>query len=390
LLWVFWFCIGLLSWHYLGYPIFLYLLAQFSPSDSLSYASGPEPSVSIIIIAHNEEDTIAERIRNCIALDYPRERQDILVASDGSTDRTVEVVRQLALSHVAAFDSGQRCKAQTRNWAVEQVQGEIVCFTDADTRYEEDCLRKLVRHYADPSVGCVGGELISGSFTEDGVGEAQGLYWKYEYLVRRLQSDAGLLAKVSGANMSMRRDLYHPVPATMDIDQLAGPMTIMQGYRVVHDSEAIALEEFPTHAAGEYKARVRLTIRALTALWHCRQLMNIFRYPLIAVSEFSGRVLRYAVPLLLILVFSSNIFLLPASFYILLLLPQVLFYLFAVMGMVAELLSWPKFRGLTLPFSFCLAETGMLVGVLLFLLGRRITYYHAPGPDDPSIPPAKG
>lgn len=372
---LFWTFTGLILWHFLGYGLTLMFLATFKPRTS-RVAQGPLPMVSIIIPAYNEEKVIAKRIENCLALDYPRERMEVVVGSDGSTDKTVEIAKTYESQGVRVLDfPTNRGRSQVHNDCVKAARGEIIFFTDADTEYKPDCIRKMVRHYADPKVGCVGGELRSGSFKEGAIGGGQGLYWKWEYALRRWQSRLGVLTKVSGANMSMRRDLYHPLPEDVDIDQAAGPMVILQGYRVVHEPAAIAYEEFPTGLRGELSTRRRLTIRALTALWRYRTLLNPLRHPWLAFHLVSYRLLRYLIPFLLIGVLASNALLMDnGQLYQAILGLQGFFYLLAMLGFFLErtkrsfwLFSWP--------FAFCWFNLGILAGTLEFLLGRRIRAY---------------
>ncbi len=372
---LFWTFVGLLFWHYLGYGFFLAILSRLK-RHAPSPASKQCPKVSIIIPVYNEEKVIARRIENCLSLDYPKEKLEILIGSDGSTDDTVEIARKFESQGVRVFAFPvNRGRSQVHNDCVKAATGEIICFTDADTLYKPDCIKKLVRHYADPKVGCVGGELRSRSFKEGAVGRGQGLYWKWEYTLRRWQSKLGVLTKVSGANMSMRKELYKPLPPDIDIDQAAGPMVLLQGYRVVHDPEAIAYEKFPTSLRGELATRRRLTIRALTALWRYRELLNPFKHPWIAFHLFSYRVLRYFIPFLLIGALVTNGLLLGAGwFYILTFSLQVLGYLLALMGFLFEK-AGRKFWLFSWPFAFLWFNLGIFIGTLEFLCGKRIHAY---------------
>jgi len=372
---LFWTLAGLIFWHYLGYGLFLFLAVSYKRRPS---SPEPEdwPKASIIIAAYNEEARIARRIENCLALDYPKDRLEIIVGSDGSTDKTVEIARRYGAQGVKVLDfPTNRGRSQVHNDCVKEASGEIFCFTDADTLYEPDCIKELVSHYADPKVGCVGGELLSSSFEEGALGSGQGIYWRWEYALRRWQSRLGVLTKVSGANMSMRKELYRPLPSDIDIDQAAGPMVILQGYRVVHEPEAIAYEEFPTSLAGELFTRRRLTIRALTALWRYRELLNPFKHPWIAFHLASYRLLRYLTPFLLLGVFILNGFLVRQSWlYGVLFGLQVLFCLLALLGFFWER-NGRRFCLFSWPLAFVWFNLGILMGTLEFLSGKKIRSY---------------
>jgi cellulose synthase/poly-beta-1,6-N-acetylglucosamine synthase-like glycosyltransferase len=371
----FWIVVGLILWHYVGYPLVLGVLARLKRAKA-SPLPDELPQVSIIIAAHNEERIIARRIENCLGLDYPKDRLEIIVGSDGSTDRTAEIAKKYEPQgvRVLAFPNN-RGRSQVHNDCVREATGEIVCFTDADTLYAPDCIRKLVRHYADPKVGCVGGELRSRSFQQGAIGGGQGLYWRWEYALRRWQSKLGVLTKASGANMSMRKELYRPVPDDVDIDQAAGPMVVLQGYRVVHEPEAIAYEEFPTSLARELATRRRLTIRALTALWRYRELLNPFKHPWLAFHTCSYRLLRYLMPFLLLGALTINGLLLREGWlYDVAFALQGVFYLLGFIGFFLEKRG-KRFWIFSWPFAFLWFQVGILTGTLEFLLGKRIKAY---------------
>jgi biofilm PGA synthesis N-glycosyltransferase PgaC len=326
-------------------------------------------------MAYNEEDIIARRIGNCLNLNYPKERSEIIVCSDASTDRTVEIVKEYKNQGVGLVQASEQNKTRTREMGIQKASGEILFFTDADTLYQPNCIRNMVRHYTDPKVGCVGGELRSFSLNKNALREGQGFYWRWEYALRRQQNQSGVLTKVSGANMSMRKELYQSLPATIDIDQAAGPMVILQGYRVVHEPEAIAYEEFPTSLSGELSTRRRLTIRSLTALWHYRELLSFFKRPWIALNLTSYRLFRYLIPFILAGIFISNIFLVNKSrFYDIAFTLQAFFYLLAITGYFLEKIE-KRFWLFSWPFAFLWFNLGIFLGDIEFLLGKRIRAY---------------
>jgi cellulose synthase/poly-beta-1,6-N-acetylglucosamine synthase-like glycosyltransferase len=372
---VLWSLIGLILWHYLGYGLVLAALSRFKRH---TFVSSPNawPKVSIIIPVYNEEEVIAQRIGNCLALDYQGNDLEIIVGSDGSIDQTVQIAETFDPQRVKILDFPQnRGRSQVHNDCLAAASGEIVFFTDADTLYEPDCIRKIVRHYRDPKVGCVGGELRSRSFKQGAIGGGLGFYWRWEYALRYWQSRLGVLTKVSGANMSMRKDLYKPLPEDVDIDQAGGPVVILQGHQVVHEPRAIAYEEFPVDLSGELSARRRLTLRAVTALWRYRAIMNPLKHPWIAFHTLSYRVLRYMIPFLLAGAFVLSAFLaLESWFYGAIFLLQAVFYILAVIGLLLER-SGKTYWPFSYPFTFCWFQVGIMIGVLEFLIGRRVKSY---------------
>ncbi len=371
----FWIVFTLLVWHFVGYGLFIGLLArrhsQSTPEDEVT----EYPPVTIIITAHNEEARIAKRIENCLAIDYPPDRREVIVCSDASTDRTVAISRRYEDSAVHVVDSPIRNKARTHEQGIHIAHGEILFFTDANTEYAPDCIKQMVRHYEDPLVACVGGMLLSQSFAKRGLGQAQGLYWRWEHLLRNWQSRIGVLMKTSGANMSIRRSAYRPIPDDVDIDQAAGPIAFLQGYYVIDEPRAIAYDEFPTRFKKEFAARRRLTVQAMTALLRYSQLLNPFRHPWAAFHLFSYRLLRYSTPFLLLLSLACSIILRSRGlFYFATMWAQAAFYATAMIGGLSRwvigkawLADWP--------LAFCWIYTGVLVGVGEFLFGRRIRFF---------------
>ena len=375
---VWWISFAIVFWYYVGYTIVLATLAKIKkPNDNIIY--NYTPRVSIVISAYNEERVISRRIHNCLDLNYPKDKLEIIIGSDGSTDNTVKIAKEIAQQNqnIVVLDfQKNRGRSQVHNDCVQAASGDIICFTDADTVYERDCIRKLVRHYADPNVGAVGGELRSRSFSKDALGNGQGMYWRWEYALRRWQSILGVLTKTSGANMSIRKSLYHPLPNDIDIDQAVGPMVILQGYRVVHEPEAIAYEEFPTSMRGELHARRRFTIRALTALLRYKILLNPLKFPAISFHLISYRVVRYLVPVLLISLFISNALLLRESpnLYTITFIGQSLFYSLSIIGFILQR-TGKKFFLFSIPFAFVWFYTGILWGLVEFISGKRIFSY---------------
>lgn len=372
---LFWAVAALILWHYAGYGFFIALLARIKKS---STPADPRfwPKVSIIISAYNEQRVITRRIENCLALDYPKNCLEVIVGSDGSNDETVKCVRSFGDEHVRVLDfEHNRGRSQVHNDCVKEAIGEIIFFTDADTQYEPNCITKMIRHYADPRVGSVGGELKWCNGGDEALRGGQGIYWKWEYALRRWQSRLGVLTKVSGANMSMRKTLYHPLPEDVDIDQAVGPIVVMQGHRVIHEPEAIAYEELPRNLPGELTARRRFTLRALTALSRYRGALNPLKHPWLCFHLLSYRVLRYLMPLLLLGVFVTNGLLVRENhFFVTAFVLQAVFYLLAVIGYPLAV-AGKTWRVFSWPFSFVLFQLGILVGDFEFLMGRRLRAY---------------
>ncbi|NHX41501.1 MULTISPECIES: glycosyltransferase [Haloarcula] len=363
---------GLVAWHYIIYPAVIATISGLSGRNNRpSFDDGSFPEISIIVIAHNEADVIEERIQNIKSVDYPSERIELIVASDASTDRTVELARAAGAT---AFDNTPHNKSETRNMAVDMATGDIILFTDADTRYEPTCVRRIVDRYADNDVGAVCGTLRSESFDEGAIGQGMGLYWRWEQLLRRWQGDLGLLVKMSGANMSMRQAAFKSVPEDVDIDQSAAFTALLGGWRTEFAHDAVAHEQFPISTSGEFSTRQRLTIRALTALCRFRAAFDP-RRPLLALTTFSYWLLRYLIPFLLLVVLLSSAALSTTSrIALVFLVTQIFFYTLATIGYAADRNN-ADLPGVSFAFSYCWANLGVAVGVIRYISGDRVYAY---------------
>ncbi|QIO24143.1 glycosyltransferase [Haloarcula sp. JP-L23] len=369
--------VGVLGWHYVGYPLVLWAVSSRCGTEPASADLLPDddlPPVSIVIPAHNEADGIEARLENLFASDYPTEKLEIIVASDASTDGTVAIAESVS-PRVTAFNNTPQNKSATRNRGVERASSDIVLFTDVDTRNRPDCLRRLVTPLTDPDVGAVCGTLVSESFDDGAIGTGMSLYWQWEYFMRRHQSRLGMLVKSSGAVMGIDQAYFEPIPDTADIDQTAGFMTILRGGKSLYVPKAVATEQFPTTLSGEFSTRRRLTIRGLTALWRYRTVFNPLMRPLLTLHTVSYWLLRYLIPVALLAIAVLTGLLAPSS-------PliaafgglQVVFYLLAGVGYAAE--HYGLNPPLTsVPFSYSWASLGVLAGLVAFATGTRVYAY---------------
>ena len=371
----------LVIWHYLGYPLTISILAQITTrkrdkrdSTHRPDASGYQPLIAIVLTVYNEGERIIDRIENCYASTYPKEKLQIIVASDGSTDDTVNDV-EAAFPDVTVVDCDARNKARTRHRGVEATDAEIVVFTDAETRFQPDCVERLIDRFADPSVGVVSGSLATSDFEEGSIGTTMGLYWRWEYHLRASHSDLGLLPKLSGALMAVRRSCYAPAEEAIDLDQTAGLDAVRAGYRVVYEPSAVATETFATTPSGELITRRRLTIQSCTTLWRYRDVFSLRRRPLLTASTISYWHLRYAIPWLLLVIAISSVSLATtnvAAFGMALLVAGAVGC--ALLGAVLD-----RFGITLIPFSIAFAfawvNFGLLLGTTEFIAGRRINSY---------------
>ncbi len=367
----FWILIVLVSYIYFGYPLLLLILSKFHPAPLVKKAD-ITPPVSFVIPAHNEEKVIARKIENTLALDYPREKFEIIVSSDGSTDKTNEIVRAFGKQGVKLVVlNPNQGKSTAQNRVVAEAHGEILFFTDANVMLRSNTVRKIVSNFGDDRVGCVVGKVTYLNEGYTSVSEAEGLYWRYELSLRAKESELGNFALGSGPIMAIRRSLFKPLDPNVGEDFVLPMQVAMSGYRVVYEPEAISEEIlFQNTAASMFKSKVRIICKDLRGLFLNRAILNPFRYPLYAWGLISHKLLRWLVPYFLITLFVVNALLLDNLLYQLTITLQITFYVFAVIGYVWQKKSKPP-RFLGIPFSFCLVNIAALMGVARFVMGNK-------------------
>lgn len=361
--------LGLIAWAWLGYPLFALLMSRLLPRPVRQ--RDITPTVSVIITAHNEERDIAAKLENTLALDYPADKLEVIVASDCSTDRTDEIVRGFAARGVMLSRQCEHFgKTIAQNEARRLASGEILVFSDATTLYARDAVRQMVRSFADPEVGCVAGQLIYVDGQTTAVGEGCRSYWGYEKFIRECESRMGSLIGVSGCIYAVRRSNYARLAQDMIDDFVIASEIELQGLRTVYEPAAMAMEDTNHRGRDEFRMRVRVIEQTISALRRYRAILNPFRHGLFAVAMFSHKVLRYAVPLLLIVAFAASAALSERSVvYLTLFVGQAALYFAACAGWVSERLR-VRSGPLALPYYFVLANAAVLVALLKYLRGE--------------------
>lgn len=360
-----------------GYPLMLWLLGKLTSQPRRKHGTAI-PTVSIIIAAHNEEHRIGAKLENCENLLYPSDKIEIVVVSDFSTDHTESIVEELAQrdARIHLFRSPARIgKSGAQNLAVQHAQGEILFFTDTDTRANPEVLQLLMEELAGPRAGLVSAEVRFGS-PEDAVSRGQGFYWRFELFLRRLESDLGILATASGSAFAMRSELFRPLPTCYGDDCIAPLDVRLQGYRVLHDPRAIVFDTLPHSIQGELCARIRMTARNWSGTLARSAILNPFRFPLTALGLLSHKLLRWLTPFLLAIIFAANTSLFLRGRATLPWILQLTFYLSALIGWLRTRKERPA-GVFGYPFSFCLANVGFFLGMVKVLQNQRIVAYQS-------------
>lgn len=362
---------GFLVLHtYLLYPLVLAIVARLVGTRHRELP--PElPTVSLVIAAYNEEGVIAEKIENSLALEYPTEKLDIVVFSDASSDRTDEIVESYSEEGVRlARIEGRVGKTECQNIVAEQLESEIIVFSDANSMYEPNAIHELVSGF-ESDVGCVVGELRYG---EGGV-EGESAYWQYERLIKRFESALGSIVTGNGSIYAVRSSAYAPLPQDA-ISDFAEPLSLVEsGYRVTYAPSAIARELTGASVESEFSRRVRITTRSWNTLASHSELLNPLRSPLFAFKLLSHKVLRWLSPIYLAIVLVTSIvlaILTTGPLYFVLVGFQCIFYICALVGAVGDRIGWHMPVLFHLPYYFVVSNQGMACGTWNFLRHRNI------------------
>lgn len=382
-------CLAFLVYLYVGYPGLLWILGRIRPRPVRKGSASP--GVTVLIPAHNEEAVIEDKVLNTLALDYPPDRLEILVLSDGSTDGTVHRVQALlrggagekggppaALTRV--LDLPRAGKAQALNTGARAARGEILVFTDANIALAPDALRRLVENFADPEVGGVCGDKGYSSSPGSSTARGEGLYWRYDRWVKRLESRVGSVFASDGALHAVRRELYRPIRNPASADDMAISMrVVLQGSRLVYEPAAVAVEAPPTDAGEEFRRKIRVTNHSMRALLDLGPALVTSGF--YSVQLLSHKLIRHLSPLFLAGVLAGSGVAGTGGVLLMQLLfgAQVAFYGLAAGGHLLRANRSPRWLPLAAPYHFALIQAAALAGILSLVRGRRLTAWNPRG-----------
>ena len=355
---------------YFAYPVILWVISRIRhrPVNCAPH----QPVLSVIIPVFNEASVIEAKIRNTLASNYPRDRMEVIVVSDGSTDETLSIAQRLAFAQVRLLSLPRVGKGIALNAGVAAARGEAVVFTDANSLLHPDSLSALAENFTDPEVGGVCGHKKYRGAVGDSVQQGEGLYWRYEQWQKKLESRIGNVYAADGTLFAIRRELYVAIEDAAQADDIAVSCRIpLQGKRLVFEPRALVVEEPPTHAAAEFSRKIRVTnhsVRALLALGRPLWTSGFYSFELI-----SHKLLRHLVPFFLpLLLLSSFALAIHYDFVLLFLVLQVLFYLLAAAGHVLREDRHGRSPLFAVPYYFTLVNAAAFFGVLSILRGTRL------------------
>jgi len=371
---LFWISLAGIFYTYLGYPITIWAFSKMVGRRISRRAIAPR--VSVVVPCHNEQATIVDRIRNLQASDYPPDRLEIIVVSDGSTDGTVEALRSGPPETKVCAYSKRRGKAKALNYAIGIATGDIIVFADARHRFEPRAIRELVASLADDTVGAVTGELILGEKGRSQIGDAQALYWKYEKWIRKNESRFDSSVGATGAIYAIKKELWSPLPESTILDDVYTPMRIaLEGYRVVFEGRARAYDLAVSSGRQEFLRKAR----TLTGNYQLCRLMPQLLVPThrLVIQFYSHKLMRLIAPLLMVACVVSNAAICIGqgesgwpSVYNAFLIAQIAFYLLVAAGWILSghnrLITLAKAA-----YAFTLMNAAAVLGLIYFITGKQ-------------------
>lgn len=373
LLIVFWINLSLIVYVYFGYPAILWLLNILKRKQDVILPSNDnfEPTVSLIITAHNEESVIANKLENTLKLDYPKDKLEIWVASDGSTDETDSIVASFKDDKVKLNRVERGGKTNAQNKTVPLTHGEIILFSDANTMYSKKAIKNLVRNFSNKTVGAVSGLLSFTNTNQTSVGAGEGLYWRYENFLRSQESKLGSCIMTNASIFGIRKELFSTLDPGFSEDFILPLRILASGKKVVFDPYSVCHEKTPTTTRDEYGMKVRAAHMDSYGLLKMNFMLKPFR-PFLAFQCISHKLLRWFIGYILIVLFLSNIFLLSYSLvYLISFTIQIGFYISAAVGLYIQN-KGIKTRLFFIPYYFLVVNFAAMVGVIRGITGRRL------------------
>src|SRR5690606_18371025 len=309
----FWISLTIVVYTFIGYGAVLFLLVKIKrafgkkgKTDNINLAD--LPTCSVLIAAYNEESCIRQKIENTLALNYPSHLIHYFIVTDGSTDSTNQIVSEYSAVNLL-FEPQRSGKINAIHRSMGLISSDVVVFTDANTLLNEDALLNICRHYTNPQVGGVAGEerIYTGE-KADASSAGEGFYWKYESWLKEWDSELNTAIGAAGELFSIRRELYQAVPSDTILDDFMISMQIaMQGYKIVYEPEAYALETSSSNVREELKRKIRIATGGIQSIINLKPLLNPVAYGILSFQYISHRVLRWSItPLLLIITFILN------------------------------------------------------------------------------------
>ncbi|MBK9382003.1 MAG: glycosyltransferase family 2 protein [Chitinophagaceae bacterium] len=379
LFWIFTFVFScfMLLYNYVGYAIIAYIIIKIRKKKDKDINSKDTftPTIAFIVAAFNEEDCIEEKIKNSIAQDYPINLIDFIFIADGSTDKTTEIIKQYPQIKLL-FQPERKGKSAALNRAVLSTNNDILIFTDSNTILNRDATKNIIRHYADPKIGGVAGEkkVIRNSETGDQTGLSEGIYWKYESTLKKIDSEFYSVVGAAGEIFSVRKKLYENIPDSVILDDFIITLKVAhKGFRVIYEPDAFAIELPSFSLTDERKRKIRIAAGGFQAIGILRALLAFWKQPKLSFLYISHRVLRWTIsPICLFLAFISNLILslsLDGYIFKICFFFQLTFYTLALIGSIKKINT--KSKIFNIAYYFVFMNICVVLGFFRFLKGKQ-------------------
>ena len=374
----FWISLFIVFYAFFGYGILLYALVKvrimMKGKRAIPDNGGNWPTVTLLVAAYNEQDFIREKIKDTLALDYPTDKIAYIFVTDGSNDKTPDIIAeypQIKLMHQPARNG----KIAAMHRAMKEVTSEVAIFTDANTYLNKEAIKNICRHYADATVGAVSGEKRVSIEDVSDATAGEGFYWKYESKLKTWDSELYTVVGAAGELFSVRTSMYEPVPADCILDDFMISMLIAKkGYRIVYEPMAYATEAGSESIKEELKRKVRIAAGGIQSIVWLKSLLNPYHNVVLSFQYISHRVLRWTVtPFLMILALILNITIAATGgsmIYHLLLIAQILFYGCSLLGWAMERREI-KVKIFFIPYYFCMMNYAVAAGIKRYVFGKQ-------------------
>ena len=375
--WTFWIAFAIVFYAFVGYGIVLYIMVLIKrlinknvPHSEILF----EPDITLVIPCFNEADILIEKINNCTRLDYPAAKLTLVFITDGSSDNSGKVLQQYPFIKVL-HENRRAGKTAAENRAMLFVNTPFVIFSDANTMLNKEAVKNIVKHFANDMVGCVSGEKRIITDTSDSASAAgESIYWKYESLLKKLDSELYSAVGAAGELVAFRTSLYKDLPEDTLLDDFMQSMQMAAaGFKIVYEPEAYAVETASANVVEELKRKVRICAGGWQSISRLSSMLSFSRSPLLYFQYISHRVLRWTVaPFLLLTIFIINIFLVTNGnfFYQVLGIGQILFYAASIVGYVLENRR-VRFKPVFVPYYFCVMNYAVVAGLKRYLSGNQ-------------------
>jgi len=370
---LFWISLIVIVYTYIIYPLIILTNVTLRPRRKKVIVDNFEPSISIVVAVFNEGVVLQEKLNNFKVMNYPSKKIELIIGSDGSDDRTNEILKNSTLTNLKVEIFGERNgKPFVLNNIIPKSKGDIIIFSDANTIFHIETIKHLVKHFSDPMIGGVCGDLrlITDPKAIGEIGEFS--YWRYENFLKQLESDCQTLLGATGGVYAIRKELFKPLPTNRAIvDDFLIPMEVVKkGFRIVYEPEAIAYENSAGTVRGEFKRKVRIGASNFSSISEYANLLHPC-HGFVAFALWSHKIIRWLVPFFLIFILLSSLSLVSHSeFFHIIFNVEIIFLLFALLGFVAELLKI-KIGIMSLPYYFIAMNAALFIGFIKYVFGKQ-------------------